>query len=109
MPTYEYVCTNPECGHTFAQVQAFTDDALAQCPVCGGRLRKIFGSVGVVFKGSGFYRTDSRAESKNGAAKPETAEPKKKAESTPAADGKSVAKAPVAKSETASSTAAVAS
>ena len=61
MPTYQYACT--ECGHAFEQVQSFTDDALTECPQCAGRLRKVFNAVGVVFKGSGFYRTDSRAGS----------------------------------------------
>ena len=51
MPTYEYACTNPECGHTLSAVQAFTEDSLTECPVCGGRLRKVFGTVGVMFKG----------------------------------------------------------
>jgi putative FmdB family regulatory protein len=64
MPTYEYACTNPECGHTFSTVQTFTEDSLTECPVCGGRLRKVYGAVGVVFKGSGFYRNDSRQEAK---------------------------------------------
>ena len=59
MPTYQYACT--ECGHAFEQFQSFTDDALTECPECRGRLRKLFNAVGVVFKGSGFYRTDSRA------------------------------------------------
>lgn len=59
MPTYQYACT--ECGHGFEQVQSFSDDALTTCPECQGRLRKVFGAVGVVFKGSGFYRTDSRS------------------------------------------------
>jgi putative FmdB family regulatory protein len=59
VPTYQYACT--ECGHAFEQVQSFTDDALTTCPECSGRLRKVFNAVGVVFKGSGFYRTDSRA------------------------------------------------
>ena len=58
MPTYSYACT--ECGNRFDAVQAFSDDALTSCPKCNGRLRKLFGKVGVVFKGSGFYRTDSR-------------------------------------------------
>ncbi|MGB3354262.1 MAG: FmdB family zinc ribbon protein [Mycobacterium sp.] len=62
MPTYSYACT--ECDNKFDMVQAFTDDALTQCPQCDGRLRKVFGKVGVVFKGSGFYRTDSREASK---------------------------------------------
>ena len=61
MPTYQYACT--ECGHAFEQVQSFSDSALTECPQCGGRLRKVFNAVGVVFKGSGFYRTDSRAGS----------------------------------------------
>ena len=61
MPTYQYACT--ECGHAFEQFQSFTDDALTVCPECEGRLRKVFNAVGVVFKGSGFYRTDSRSAS----------------------------------------------
>jgi len=58
LPTYQYACT--ECGHGFEAVQSFADDALTECPQCTGRLRKVFSSVGIVFKGSGFYRTDSR-------------------------------------------------
>ena len=61
MPTYQYACT--ECGHAFEQVQSFSDDALTVCPECEGRLRKVFNAVGVVFKGSGFYRTDTAAGS----------------------------------------------
>ncbi|WP_237569542.1 FmdB family zinc ribbon protein [Mycolicibacterium lacusdiani] len=63
MPTYSYACT--ECDNRFDAVQAFTDDALTTCPQCSGRLRKLFGKVGVVFKGSGFYRTDSRDAAKS--------------------------------------------
>ncbi|WP_431238921.1 FmdB family zinc ribbon protein [Mycolicibacterium aichiense] len=63
MPTYSYACT--ECDNRFDAVQAFTDDALTSCPECSGRLRKLFNSVGVVFKGSGFYRTDSREAGKS--------------------------------------------
>lgn len=63
MPTYSYACT--ECSNRFDVVQAFTDDALTTCDQCNGRLRKIFGKVGVVFKGSGFYRTDSRESGKS--------------------------------------------
>jgi putative FmdB family regulatory protein len=59
MPTYQYACT--ECGHAFEKFQSFSDDALTHCPECDGRLRKVFNAVGVVFKGSGFYRTDSRS------------------------------------------------
>ena len=62
MPTYSYECT--QCADRFDVVQAFTDDALTTCEKCTGRLRKLFGSVGVVFKGSGFYRTDSRESGK---------------------------------------------
>jgi putative FmdB family regulatory protein len=58
VPTYEYRCT--ECDHAFEARQAFTDDAIEVCPSCGGRVRKLFGNVGIVFKGSGFYKTDSR-------------------------------------------------
>ena len=61
MPTYQYACT--ECGHAFEQFQSFSEDALTVCPECDGRLRKLFNAVGVVFKGSGFYRTDSRSGS----------------------------------------------
>jgi putative FmdB family regulatory protein len=58
MPTYSYRCT--ECGTAFDIQQAFTDDSLTECPNCGGKLRKLFNTVGVTFNGSGFYRTDSR-------------------------------------------------
>jgi putative FmdB family regulatory protein len=61
VPTYQYACT--ECAERLEAVQKFTDDPLTVCPVCGGRLRKLFSPVGIVFKGSGFYRTDSRAAS----------------------------------------------
>ncbi len=60
MPTYQYACT--DCGHAFDTVQSFSDDSLTVCPECGGRLRKVFNAVGVVFKGSGFYRNDSRVQ-----------------------------------------------
>ena len=63
MPTYSYACT--ECDNRFDAVQAFSDDALTTCEKCSGRLRKLFGSVGVVFKGSGFYRNDSRESTKS--------------------------------------------
>ena len=62
MPVYAYACT--ECGHSFDVRQSFTDDALTVCPECSGRLRKVISAVGVSFKGSGFYRTDSRAAKK---------------------------------------------
>ena len=64
MPTYQYACT--ACEERLEAVQKFSDDPLTECPVCGGRLRKLFSSVGIVFKGSGFYRTDSRSSGVNG-------------------------------------------
>lgn len=88
MPTYQYRCT--ECGSDLEVVQKFTDDALTVCPECDGTLRKVFSAVGVVFKGSGFYKTDSRSSSKPAAKKAEpatTSAPKAepaKAESKPA-------------------------
>ncbi len=62
MPTYAYACK--ECGHRFDAVQSFADPTLTECPVCGGALRKEYGSIGVTFNGSGFYRTDSRESGK---------------------------------------------
>lgn len=65
MPTYQYKCT--ECGHNFEKFQSFSEDTLTTCPECGGKLRKVFGGgVGVTFKGSGFYRTDSRTSGGSG-------------------------------------------
>jgi putative FmdB family regulatory protein len=61
MPTYEYACRN--CGSHLEVVQSFSDDPLTECPHCGGALRKVFGSIGITFRGSGFYKTDSRAGS----------------------------------------------
>jgi putative FmdB family regulatory protein len=63
VPTYQYVCT--ECGEPLEVVQSFSDDALTECPACSGRLRKVFSAAGIIFKGSGFYRTDSRGSGKS--------------------------------------------
>ncbi|MFI5637782.1 FmdB family zinc ribbon protein [Streptomyces goshikiensis] len=73
MPTYQYQCT--ECGEGLEAVQKFTDDALTVCPNCDGRLKKVFSAVGIVFKGSGFYRNDSRGASSSStpASKPSSA------------------------------------
>ena len=60
MPTYEYLCN--ECENTFEAVQSFSEAAIGKCPKCGGEVRKLYSNVGVVFKGSGFYKTDSRAK-----------------------------------------------
>jgi putative FmdB family regulatory protein len=76
MPTYQYACMNADCGNQFDLVQSFTDPAASECPVCGEPVRKVYGSVGVVFKGSGFYRTDSRADDKSSV----------KADSSPSSD-----------------------
>jgi putative FmdB family regulatory protein len=77
VPTYEYACT--ECGESLEAVQKFSDNPLTVCPACGGRLRKLFSPVGIVFKGSGFYRTDSRSSasvngSKNGSSSSDSSE-----------------------------------
>jgi putative FmdB family regulatory protein len=66
LPTYEYACT--ACGHRLDAVQSFTDDPLTVCPECGGALRKVYGAVGIVLKGSGFYKTDTRASDKRAGA-----------------------------------------
>ena len=79
MPTYQYACT--ACGHRFEAVQSFSDSSLTDCPECAGRLRKVFSSVGIVFKGSGFYITDYGKDGK-GPRKPES-------ESAPASETKS--------------------
>src|SRR6516165_8905893 len=63
MPTYEYACKS--CGEHLEVVQSFKDNALTRCPACGGPLRKVFGSIGISFKGSGFYKTDSRPAAKS--------------------------------------------
>ncbi len=73
MPTYQYACT--ECGEQLEMVQKFTDEPLTVCPACNGRLRKVFSPVGIVFKGSGFYRTDSRAGNGAKDGKTSTSEP----------------------------------
>lgn len=73
MPTYQYVCT--DCGHAFEQVQSFSEDSLTVCPECQGTLRKVFSAAGVVFKGSGFYRTDSRSGSSASASAPAASKP----------------------------------
>jgi len=73
VPTYAYRCA--ACGHAFDIVQSFTDDALTVCPQCDGLLRKQYGSIGVTFNGSGFYRTDSRGGSSSTASKPKSSKP----------------------------------
>jgi putative FmdB family regulatory protein len=104
MPTYQYACT--ACGEQLEKVQSFTDPALTECPACQGALRKVFSAVGVVFKGSGFYKTDSRSEKKSEskpatkadapAAKTESAPAKTESSSTPAATPTAKASTPAA-------------
>jgi putative FmdB family regulatory protein len=72
MPTYEYACS--ACGHEFEAVQSFSDAAITECPECKGEVRKVYSNVGVVFKGSGFYKTDSRT-TKTSTSKAETPKP----------------------------------
>ena len=83
MPTYEYACK--ACGEHLEVAQSFSDDPLTECPACGGALRKVFGSIGIAFKGIGFYKTDSRAtsgkaDSGDGKASKEPKESKARAE-----------------------------
>ncbi|WP_322411729.1 FmdB family zinc ribbon protein [Microbacterium invictum] len=93
MPTYAYACK--QCGHRFDAVQSFADPALTTCPECEGPLRKEYGSIGVTFNGSGFYRTDSRAGSGEGKKSEGT-----KSESAPASSGgESSGSSPSSKSE----------
>ncbi|HKN54843.1 MAG TPA: FmdB family zinc ribbon protein [Amycolatopsis sp.] len=81
MPTYQYACK--ECDHRFEAVQSFSDPSLTVCPQCSGTLRKVFSSVGVVFKGSGFYRTDSRdSKAKTTASSPAKTESKSESKSS---------------------------
>lgn len=82
MPTYEYACV--ECGHHLEVVQSMSDPPLAVCSACGGRLRKVFSPIGIVFKGSGFYRTDSRGKTaaKDGGAKEAAAKTESSSSST---------------------------
>ncbi len=75
VPTYQYACT--ACGHQLEAVQSFSDEPLTDCPACEGRLRKLFNSVGIVFKGSGFYRTDSRGSAADTGSSSTTSKPEK--------------------------------
>ncbi|MGW1232063.1 FmdB family zinc ribbon protein [Streptomyces californicus] len=100
MPTYQYQCT--ECGEGLEAVQKFTDDALTVCPSCDGRLKKVFSAVGIVFKGSGFYRNDSRGSSSSST--PASSSSKSSDSSSPASSG-SDTKASVSSSASSSSSA----
>ena len=106
MPTYQYACTNEACGVNFERVQSFTEDAVSVCPECTGRVRKVYGSVGVVFKGSGFYRNDSR-EAKSSTVKSNSESSSSassdSSNSSPSADKSSSAAAGTSKSDSGSS------
>ncbi|MET8272516.1 FmdB family zinc ribbon protein [Streptomyces sp. NPDC005077] len=109
MPTYQYQCT--ECGEGLEAVQKFTDDALTVCPNCEGRLKKVFSAVGIVFKGSGFYRNDSRGSSSSSAPASASAKASGSASSTssPGSDSKSSASSSAAASSSSSSSSAASS
>ncbi|MBO0651847.1 FmdB family transcriptional regulator [Streptomyces triculaminicus] len=109
MPTYQYQCT--ECGEGLEAVQKFTDDALTVCPQCDGRLKKVFSAVGIVFKGSGFYRNDSRGSSSSSspATKSSTSTSTGSSSASPSASSsasKSTSSAPAASSGSSSSSSA---
>lgn len=93
MPTYEYSCKS--CGEHLEVVQSFKDDSLTTCPACGGSLRKVFGNIGIAFKGSGFYKNDSRSSAGGGA---------KKTEKTESAGGSSSSEAAASSSSTSTGT-----
>lgn len=95
MPTYQYACT--ACEHRFEAVQSFSDASLTECPECSGKLRKLFGAVGVVFKGSGFYRTDSRSgSSKSTSSTTSTTSETKSSDKKSTSDSKPASSAPAA-------------
>jgi putative FmdB family regulatory protein len=96
VPTYQYACT--ECGEHLEAVQKFSDEALTTCPNCQGKLRKVFNSVGIVFKGSGFYRNDSRSGS-TGTDKPAAAASESSSSSSSSGDSSSSSSPAPAKTE----------
>ena len=104
MPTYQYACT--ACEHRFEAVQSFSDASLTECPECSGKLRKLFGAVGVVFKGSGFYRTDSRSSTKAPAASSTSTSTSSTSSSTESSSSSTASSSNSAKSSTSSPAAA---
>ncbi len=89
MPTYSYACT--ECDNKFDIVQSFSDDSLTVCPECSGKLRKLFSQVGIVFKGSGFYRTDNRTSSSTPSSSSSSSGSSESSSSTPSTSGSAAA------------------
>ncbi|MBR8642105.1 FmdB family transcriptional regulator [Streptomyces tuirus] len=102
MPTYQYQCT--ECGEGLEAVQKFTDDALTECPSCKGRLKKVFSAVGIVFKGSGFYRNDSRGSSSSSSPASSKSSSSSSSDSGSSSSGSSSAGSSSSSSSTGSST-----
>jgi putative FmdB family regulatory protein len=102
MPTYQYACTSDDCGLRFERVQAFTDPAVTECPDCSERVRKVYGSVGVVFKGSGFYRNDSRDTKAAGGKSDSAAKSGDAGKSTDSGKGGEAAKSGTTSSESSS-------
>ena len=102
MPTYEYLCKS--CGKRLEVQQRFTDDPLTECPYCEGPLRKVFGNVGIAFKGSGFYKTDSRGSSKStsSASSESSSTPSSSSESSSSSSGESSPSSPTPSSDKAS-------
>ncbi|MER7470011.1 FmdB family zinc ribbon protein [Micromonospora sp. NPDC000018] len=101
VPTYQYACT--ACGHQLEAVQSFSDEPLTECPACEGRLRKLFNSVGIVFKGSGFYRTDSRTSGSDTGSSGTAAKPAKSDSSSSGGDSGSSSGSTAASSSSSSS------
>ncbi|KZB87422.1 FmdB family zinc ribbon protein [Amycolatopsis regifaucium] len=99
MPTYQYACK--ECDHAFEAVQSFSDASLTVCPQCSGPLRKVFSSVGVVFKGSGFYRTDSRDSKASTTSAPAKSETKSESKTESKSETKSAASSSTGTTKTA--------
>jgi putative FmdB family regulatory protein len=95
VPTYQYACRG--CGERLEIVQRFTDDPLTECPSCAGQLRKVFSPVGIVFKGSGFYRTDSRPAAKDGTGSADGKTPDKASKASKEAESASSTGKPAAK------------
>jgi putative FmdB family regulatory protein len=100
VPTYEYACT--ACGHRLEAVQSFSDEPLTECPECGEALRKVYGAVGIVLKGSGFYKTDSRAAANGAKGNGKSAD--RKAGDTTSGDGAGTGSSSSEKSESGSGT-----
>jgi putative FmdB family regulatory protein len=102
MPTYEYACKT--CGEHLEVVQSFKDDALTECPSCGGALRKVFGNIGISFRGSGFYKTDNRSDRKAVGSSAPAAKGETKAESTTSGSAASTSSSSAASSSSSTTT-----